>query len=271
VTSPAFVVNAGKNGNAAMALIEFTDVCLEYPVRQEPVSLKEYIVRGLFGRSWKNRRKKVRSLNNTTFRIGDGERVGIIGHNGAGKSTLLRAIAGVYPICAGESKVVGTVCSLFDISVGFEMDATGWENIYYRCYLQGDTPRQVETKLQAIADFTELGDFLDMPLRCYSTGMAMRLAFAVATSSDPEILLIDEVFGTGDRSFQKKAEARLKDLFNRASVVISVSHNLELLRRFSQRVLWLDHGSIRADGPADEVISEYLKSINPPAAATVAA
>jgi ABC-type polysaccharide/polyol phosphate transport system ATPase subunit len=247
-----------------MALIEFTNVSLEYPVRQDAVSLKEYIVRGLFRRAWKNRRKKVRSLNNTTFRIGDGERVGIIGHNGAGKSTLLRTIAGVYPICAGARNVVGTVSSLFDIFLGFEMEATGWENIYYRSYLQGDTPRDVERKRQAIADFTELGDFLDMPLRCYSTGMVMRLAFATATASDPEILLIDEVFGTGDRSFQKKAEARMKDLLNRAQIVISVSHNMDLLRTICQRVLWLDHGNLRGDGPAEQMIAEYLESVTPP-------
>jgi ABC-type polysaccharide/polyol phosphate transport system ATPase subunit len=247
-----------------MALIEFSNVSLEYPVRQDPVSLKEYIIRGLFGRAWKNRRTKVRSLNKTTFRIGDGERVGIIGHNGAGKSTLLRTIAGVYPICAGERTVAGTVCSLFDISLGFEMEATGWENIYYRCYLQGDTPWEVERKRQAIADFTELGDFLDMPLRCYSTGMAMRLAFAIATASAPEILLIDEVFGTGDRSFQKKAEARMKEFLNRAQIVISVSHNMDLLRQICQRVLWLDHGNLRGDGPAEQMIAEYLKSVTPP-------
>jgi ABC-type polysaccharide/polyol phosphate transport system ATPase subunit len=246
-----------------MAVIDLQDVSLEYPVRHDAVSLKEYIVRGLFRRSWKNRRTKVRSLDHVSLRIDEGERVAIIGHNGAGKSTLLRTIAGIYPICSGKRAVEGSICSLYEITLGFEMDATGWENIHYRSYLQGESPRTVKSKIGAIAEFSELGEFLDLPLRCYSTGMVMRLAFSIATSSEPEILLIDEVFGTGDLSFQKKAEERLKDYLTRAKIVVSVSHNLKFLAELCQRAIWLKHGKLQADGPVHDVVAAYVESVNP--------
>src|SRR5262249_7131520 len=152
---------------------------------------------------------KVDALKQLTFRIGDGERVGIIGHNGAGKSTLLRTIAGIFPINRGDRRVEGSVCSLFDIAAGFEPDATGYENIYNRAYLQGYTYKQVKARVREIAEFSELQEhFLNIPQRCYSAGMSIRLAFSVATSTESEILLIDEVFAVGDLNFQKKAQAR---------------------------------------------------------------
>jgi ABC-type polysaccharide/polyol phosphate transport system ATPase subunit len=249
-----------------MALISLENVCLEYPVRHDTISLKEYIVRGVFRRRAKQRRATVRALDNLSLHIGNDERVAILGSNGAGKSTLLRTIAGIYPICSGKRIVSGSICSLYDITVGFELDATGWENINYRAYLQGETPRSIKRKIADIAEFCELGEFLDLPLRCYSAGMVMRLAFSIATSSEPEILLIDEVFGTGDLSFQKKAEARIKEYLTRARIVISVSHNLELLTELCQRAIWLKHGQVQADGPVKSVIASYLDSVQPVAA-----
>ena len=139
-------------------------------------------------------------------------------------------MAGVYPIARGRRRVDGMVNSLFDIAVGFEPDATGWQNIYYRSYLQGETPRAVQAKLHGIGTFSELGDFLDLPLRTYSTGMTMRLAFSVATSGDPEILLLDEFFSTGDLGFQKKGEERMRTFIQRANIVLMVGHNLDLPR-----------------------------------------
>jgi ABC-type polysaccharide/polyol phosphate transport system ATPase subunit len=246
--------------------VAFENVWLEYPVRDYAVTLKEFIVRGLF-RKQAFRRRRVEALQDVSFRFVDGERVGVIGHNGAGKSTLLRTVGGIFPVSRGRRRVEGSISSLFEIAVGFEPDATGWQNIYYRAYLQGETPAGVKAKLPGIAEFSELGDFLHLPLRCYSAGMVMRLAFSIATSCEPDVLLIDEVFSTGDLAFQHKAEARMKDLIHRANVVIMVSHNLSFLEEFANRVLWLEHGKVRADGPPRQVIPDYIREVSQPAQA----
>jgi ABC-type polysaccharide/polyol phosphate transport system ATPase subunit len=241
-----------------MAHIAFDNVDLDYPIRGMRITLKEYLVRGLFRHASLNH-NVIHALKNVSFRIDDGERVGIIGLNGAGKSTLLRTIGGIYPVARGRREVEGSFCALFDIALGFEMDANGWQNIYYRSYLQGETPKSVKAKLNEIAEFSELGEFLDLPLRCYSHGMVMRLAFSIATSSHPEILLIDEVFGTGDLQFQQKAEARMTEFIEKAKIVIMVGHNLEFIKRFCQRVFWMHEGMLRADGPAEQIVEEYRK------------
>jgi ABC-type polysaccharide/polyol phosphate transport system ATPase subunit len=244
-----------------MAAITFEHVDLEYPLRGPRITLKEYLVRGLFRRGRTPPKPMIHALKDISFHVGEGERLGIIGHNGAGKSTLLRTVGGIYPVARGRRLVDGSICSLFDIALGFEKEASGWQNIRYRSYLQGETPATIAAKLPDIADFCELGDFLNLPIRCYSQGMIMRLAFSIATSSAPEILLIDEVFATGDLAFRKKAEARLRDFMNRAKIVIVVGHDLEFLKEFCERVIWLDHGSLRADGPAKDVIDEYVRTV----------
>jgi ABC-type polysaccharide/polyol phosphate transport system ATPase subunit len=245
-----------------MAFIKFEAVNLEYPVREnQMVTLKEFIVRGLF-RKKKSAIRSIRALSDLTFQIRDGERVGVIGLNGAGKSTLLRTIGGIYPVQRGRRIVEGSICSLFDITLGFEPDATGWQNIYFRSYLQGEKPRGVKAKLKEIEEFTELGEFLNLPIRCYSTGMLMRLGFAIATSQCPEILLIDEVFATGDLVFQKKAEARMRDLLHKARIVVMVGHNLEFLKEFSTRIIWMNGGKIHAVGSTEEIIQAYTDGAN---------
>lgn len=241
-----------------MTLIDFDNVDLAYPVRENRgLTLKDLILKGLFRKRNPNRWTEVRALNGVTFQIADGERVGVIGHNGAGKSTLLRTIGGIYPIQKGRRHVGGTICSLIDIGLGFEYAASGWENIRFRGYLQGETPTSIQSKLQEIADFTELGEFLNLPLTCYSTGMILRLAFAIATSGHPEILLIDEVFSTGDLHFQIKAEQRMRNFMGRARAVVMVGHALEFLQSFCTRVLWMEKGRIRADGPPREIVAQY--------------
>jgi ABC-type polysaccharide/polyol phosphate transport system ATPase subunit len=239
-----------------MAHIRFSNVDLEYPIRENQATLKEVIVQLLL-RKKKKSVQNFKALKDVSFEIHNGERVGIIGLNGAGKSTLLRTIGGIYPIQGGTREVTGSICALFDIAFGFEAEATGWQNVYLRSYLQGETPASIESKLKEIEAFTELGEFLDMPLRCYSSGMIMRLAFAIATSRHPEILLIDEFFATGDLIFQKKAEARMRDFLHQAQIVVMVGHNLEFLQEFCTRVIWLDHGKVHAVGPTRDIIQAY--------------
>lgn len=237
--------------------VHFENVNLVFPIRENAgLTLKEFIVRGLFRSSYQAM-KTVNALKEVNLTIRNGERLGIIGHNGAGKSTLLRTIAGVYPITSGVRKVEGSICSLFDITYGFEWEANGWENIEYRAYLQGETPRSLKEKIKEIAEFSELNEFLDVPLRCYSSGMLMRLAFSVATSSHPDILLIDEVFATGDLAFQQKARDRMMSFIDRANIVAMVGHDLQLIEEFCSRVIWVDHGRIIADGTPHEIVPEY--------------
>src|SRR5262249_39700846 len=158
----------------------------------------------------------------------------------------------------GSRTVAGKICSLFDISLGFEHEASGWDNICYRAYLQGESPASLKGKISAIAEFSELGEFLNVPVRHYSAGMLMRLAFSIATSIDPEILLVDEVLAVGDLAFQQKAQARMKELMSSARVMVLVAHDLGTIRAMCNRVVWMQHGAARMDGPPDEVIDAYV-------------
>src|SRR6516225_3357310 len=246
-----------------MARIELNGVSLTYRVRQQKVlTLKEFLVGQMFRQS-RNPVREVHALRDVTLSIGKGERLGVIGHNGAGKSTMLRLLAGIYPPTAGRLTVEGKVSSLFDIALGFEGEATGWENIAYRCYLQGETPGGVRAKRGAIAEFSELGDFLNMPVRYYSAGMMVRLAFSIATAIDPEVLLVDEVLSVGDLSFQNKATARMREMMARAHLMVMVSHELTSLSRICNRAVWLDHGRVVLLGSCEEVIAAYEASVEP--------
>jgi lipopolysaccharide transport system ATP-binding protein len=251
-----------------MPRIELDQVCLTFRLwHQTRRTLKEYFISSLKRDDQSQAPKVVRALADVSLSIGEGERVGVIGHNGAGKSTLLKLLAGVYPPTAGTRVVEGSIASLFDIALGFEMEATGWENIYYRSYLQGETPRSVGAKIQSIADFTELGDFLKLPVRTYSAGMLVRLAFAIATAVEPEVMLVDEVLSVGDMAFQEKARRRLRDMMDRAQLIVMVSHDLQSLRKFCQRGVWMDHGRVRLDSTMDDVVRAYIESVRKPAAA----
>jgi ABC-type polysaccharide/polyol phosphate transport system ATPase subunit len=244
-----------------MARIQLDNVSLTFKVRQQGrITLKEFLVRQMFRRSV-NPFLKVRALQDVNLEFKEGERIGIIGHNGAGKSTLLKLLAGVYPPSKGSLMVEGKISSLFELSLGFEHDASGWENIFYRGYLQGETPKSVKAKMQGIADFSELGDFLKMPVRYYSAGMLVRLAFSIATAIDPEILLVDEVLGAGDMAFQAKARQRMCEMMSKARLIIMVSHDMDALAKLCERGVWMDHGEVRRQGPIQEVIAAYTSSV----------
>jgi ABC-type polysaccharide/polyol phosphate transport system ATPase subunit len=214
--------------------------------------------------------RQVEALRGINLEAKPGERIGLIGHNGAGKSTLLRMIAGVYAPTSGTRIVNGRISSLLDLGLGIELDATGWENMEYRGYLQKQSPREIRSKMQEIAEFSELGTFLDMPVRYYSSGMLVRLTFAIATAVEPEILILDEVFSAGDLSFQEKAKTRMLGLVHRAQILVLASHDMQVLRQVCDRVLWLDHGSIRDMGPPDRVITAYHAAMSRPPQAAAA-
>lgn len=198
------------------------------------------------------------ALDNLTFTIRDGSRVGLLGHNGAGKSTLLRALSGVYAPSVGKAIIEGEVGSLIDLSLGINPEATGRENIYIRGALLGLTKREIAQRFDSIVEFSELGDFIEMPVRTYSSGMHLRLAFAVSTVVRPEILLMDEWLSVGDESFRHKAEARLTEIVDSTKILVIATHSRELLEKTCSRAIWLEHGQVKMDGPATEVAQAYF-------------
>jgi ABC-type polysaccharide/polyol phosphate transport system ATPase subunit len=244
-----------------MARIELDNLCLTFRVRQmRRITLKEFLVRRMFRKS-ANPAMKVNALRNINLVVREGERLGVVGHNGAGKSTLLKVLAGIYPPTRGKRIMDGRISSLFDIALGFESDADGWENISYRGYLQGETPRSIRAKMNQIAEFSELGEFLNMPVRYYSAGMLVRLAFSIATAIEPEILLVDEVLSVGDMSFQDKARQRMRDMMSMARLIVVVSHDLVSLNKLCDRGIWMDHGQIRQQGTMKEIVDAYTESV----------
>jgi ABC-type polysaccharide/polyol phosphate transport system ATPase subunit len=244
-----------------MPSIDLEDVSLYFHVRQKRrVTLKEFLIHRMF-RNSVNPYLEVRALDHIDLHFRDGDRVGILGANGAGKSTMLKLMAGIYPPTRGRRTVSGRISSLFDITLGFEMDSSGRENIAYRGYLLGETPRSIEAKKDKIAEFSELGEFLDMPVRYYSAGMLVRLAFSISTAIEPEILLVDEVLSVGDLSFQNKARQRMKEMMASASLMAMVSHDLESLAMTCNTGVWLGHGKVLKTGPIREVIAAYQASV----------
>lgn len=199
----------------------------------------------------------VRALSGLDLRFEDGDRVGLVGRNGAGKTTLLRVLAGIYEPTHGSIDVRGKVVSLLDLTLGMDDDATGQQNILLRGMMLGASRAEVEAARGEIAEFSELGDYLELPVRTYSSGMKLRLAFAISTAFHPDILLMDEVIGVGDSAFVHKANERLHSFGRRASILVLSSHSAELVREFCDKVIWLHEGRVVRFGPADEVLAAY--------------
>jgi len=219
--------------------------------------LKSWLTRRFFRDPATPQRYRVEALKGINLDINQGERVGLMGLNGAGKSTLLKVLAGIYPPTAGLVERRGHVCPMFEFATGFEMNQSGWDNIRIRGLLLGMPQDEIESKLQEIAEFTELGEFLSYPVRTYSSGMFIRLAFAVSTSINPEILLLDEVMAAGDIRFAEKAKKRMVEFMEQGKILVFSSHNTELLSTFCERTIWLDKGQVVADGPTKEVTAIY--------------
>lgn len=189
----------------------------------------------------------VRAIDQLNLEVNDGDRIGLVGHNGSGKTTLLRVLAGIYKPVAGRIRIEGKVGTLLDPAAGMDSEATGMENIFLRGYVLGLTKRQIESHIDDIADFTDLGDFLQLPTRTYSAGMAARLAFGISTAMHNDIMLIDEGIGAGDTAFQEKARKRIEDLFDRTSIVLIASHAEDLIARFCNRRIQMEQGRAVAD------------------------
>ncbi len=206
-------------------------------------------------------RRSHQAVDGVSFELKSGDRVGIIGQNGAGKSTLLNMIAGISRISGGELSVQGKVTAVMTLGIGLREQLSGRENIVIDGMLQGLTKEEVTAKADSIIEFSELGEFIDRPVRTYSTGMKSRLAFAMLTLIDPEILIIDEALSAGDAFFARKASLKIKELCNRGSIVILVSHGMETIAEMCDRCIWLEKGKVKQDGPCAPVIKDYLESV----------
>lgn len=241
-----------------MAYIKVEDVTIDLPILgHSGRSMRKLLVNfGTGGRLMKagEDRVIVRALQSVDFELNRGDRLGLIGHNGSGKTTLLRVLAGIYEPTMGKLNVQGRISSLLDTTFGLNTDATGSENIRLLLTYRRLPPKDIAALQPAIEDFTELGSYLDLPVRTYSAGMFARLAFAVATSFDPEILIMDEWLMAGDAAFMQKAEQRINNFVDKASIVILASHSDALIRRVCNKVLRLEQGRVIAFGPVDEVL-----------------
>jgi ABC-type polysaccharide/polyol phosphate transport system ATPase subunit len=244
-----------------MSKIHVENLAIKFRIyKDRSPSLKEY-----FANLLKNNKKHAYSdfwaINNLSFEINAGERIGVLGRNGAGKSTLLKALCRIYEAYEGSISITGRIAPLLEIGAGFHPEYTGRENIYLNGSILGYSNRELKRIEPEVIAFSELEEFIDMPVKYYSTGMYMRLAFSLATSMHPDILVLDEIFSGGDASFVVKAKIRMLELIDKANIMIMVSHDHALIQSLCNRVIWIDHGRLIADGDPEEVISRYLKGV----------
>jgi ABC-type polysaccharide/polyol phosphate transport system ATPase subunit len=237
-------------------MIKVENLWKSFPVTRETMGFKEYLVN--FVKSSSKDKKIFWALKDISFEVKDGECFGVIGRNGAGKSTLLSVLLDAIKPTKGNVKVNGERTPLLELGAGFHPDLTGIENVYLNGVLLGNTEEEMHEKLDKILEFSELKEFVHMPVRTYSSGMYVRLAFSVAIHTDPEIMLIDEILAVGDESFQKKSGKALQDLIDTGVTTVFISHSMEKVRNICTRVMWLDHGEIKEIGETETVIEHYL-------------
>lgn len=244
-----------------MAKIVLDNVSVEFPIfNMKAKSLKHSLLRfstgGNFAKT-NDRHVIVRALDNISLEINHGDTVGLVGHNGAGKSTLLRLLAKIYEPTSGHVHIDGKISTMLGMSTGIDHEATGYENIIARGIIMGLSRSDIKNKIDEIAEFTELGDYLSVPIRTYSSGMFIRLAFATTLCITPEILLIDEVFGAGDAAFRQKAVAKMQELVSNSRIVVFASHNNKLLKEICNKAILLEAGKIKCFGLVGNVLSAY--------------
>ncbi len=240
-------------------MIKVNNVSMKFNLGIEKnFSLKQFFI-DLLKRK-KKKKNEFWALNDVSFEVKKGEVVGFIGTNGAGKSTLLKLIAGVMKPTKGNIEIYGNICPMIELGAGFDMDLTARENIYLNGAVLGYTKSFIDEKFDEIVDFSELRDFLDVPVRNFSSGMVARLAFSIATIVDPEILIVDEILSVGDIAFQQKSEKKMRTMIGGGTTVLFVSHSIDQIKNLCDRVVWLDHGNVKQIGQAKEVCDAYYKS-----------
>ena len=236
-------------------MIKVNDVSIRYLMAYDRVkSVKEYIVQRIKGNL---KYEEFWALKNISFNVEKGEVIGIIGHNGAGKSTLLKIISGILKPTSGTVQVDGIIVPMLELGSGFDSDLTGRENIFLNGAILGYSEEFLRQKYEEIVAFSELEKFIDVPLRNYSSGMIMRLAFSIATVVNPDILIVDEILAVGDADFQEKSKARMMELMGGGTTVLFVSHSLQQIREMCDRVIWLDHGQVVDIGPTQQICDKY--------------
>lgn len=236
-------------------IIEVNDVSMRFRMANDRISsIKEFAIAKLTGKLKYN---EFEALKHVSFEVQRGEVVGLIGHNGAGKSTMLKVISGILKPTEGSVTVRGNIAPMLELGSGFDFDMTGRENIFLNGAILGYSEEFLNSKYQEIVDFSEIGQFMDMPLRNYSSGMIARLAFSIATVVVPEVLIVDEVLSVGDADFQEKSRRRMMELMGGGTTVLFVSHNLDQVREMCNRIVWLDHGEVRQFGNADTVCETF--------------
>lgn len=248
-----------------VAAIDVRNLSVSFPLYHgSGRSLKKMVFAAAAGRLATDPRHRVvvQALRDISLSLRSGDRLGLVGSNGAGKTTLLRVLAGIYEPVAGSLTVNGSISALLDTNLGMNIDLTGRENIRMRGYYNGVPKEALAVLEDDVADFAELGNFLDLPIRIYSAGMVIRLGFALATAIRPQILLMDEWFLAGDANFLEKARQRLEEMVRRSEILVLSSHQIEIMRTWCDRVLWLDQGRVIADGPADAVLDQYMAHVH---------
>lgn len=238
-----------------MAIISVEHVSMRFRMANDNlINIKDFVTAKLSG---KLKFKDFWALKDVNFEVQPGEVIGIIGRNGAGKSTILKIISGIMEPTEGKVTVGGNIVPMLELGSGFDMDLTGKENIFLNGAILGYSKEFLEAKYDEILEFSELGDFIYSPIRNYSSGMMMRLAFSVATVIEPEILIVDEILAVGDENFQKKSKARMMELMGGGTTVLLVSHDMNQIREMCDRVVWLDGGTVRLLGQTQEVCDQY--------------